>query len=124
MRRDLNFCREILLRVADRESGSPVDLSFPDRTDDELISHLVWLEEADLLVADFFLDHRGMPTGADVERLTWEGCDFLDAARDPSLWQKAQQKFLSPGVSYTFEIVKAWLKKEILGELPDLGTPN
>ena len=80
-------------------------------------------EEAGLLVADFSLDYRGMLNGACVERLTWEGCDFLDAARDPSIWQKAQQKFLS-GVSYTFEIVKAWLKKEIRWHSQTLGTPN
>ena len=124
MRRDLDFCRTILLRVADAPNDEPADLDFPDRQEGELVAHVEWLEEAGLLDAELTHDRFGQANGAFVKRLTWDGCDFLDAARDPSLWEKAKEKFLSPGASWTFGIVKAWLKKEIMGELPDLGSSS
>lgn len=124
MKRDLDFCRTILLRVGDAPSDKQADLDFPDRSEGELVAHIEWLEEGGLLDAEIMRNRLGQADGAIVQRLTWEGCDFLDASRDPSLWQKARTRFLSPGVSFTFEIVKAYLKREILGELPDIGTTN
>lgn len=48
-----------------------------------------------------------------LECFTWKGHDFLDAAKDDTLWNKAKEKFLIPGVSFTFDILFQWLKSQI-----------
>jgi len=48
-----------------------------------------------------------------MDRMTWSGHDFLDAARDETLWKKAKQTVMKPAASFTFEIVREWLKNEI-----------
>ncbi|MGO8839441.1 MAG: DUF2513 domain-containing protein [Limisphaerales bacterium] len=45
-------------------------------------------------------------------RLTWAGHDFLDAARNDTIWNKAKDEFLKPGISWTFSILFEWLKQE------------
>ncbi len=49
--------------------------------------------------------------------LTWKGHDFLDATKDDSLWQKAKDTFLKPGVSFTLDILLVWLKAEAKAKL-------
>ena len=50
--------------------------------------------------------------GINVSGLTWEGYDFLDAAKDETLWTKAKERLIKPGVSITFDILLNWLKHE------------
>jgi len=45
--------------------------------------------------------------------LTWQGQDFIDAAEDDTIWKKAKKKIIRPGESFTFDILKEWLKTEI-----------
>jgi len=42
--------------------------------------------------------------------LTWAGQDFLDAAKDDTLWKKAKETVIKPGASFTFDVLLAWLK--------------
>lgn len=60
------------------------------------------------------------PPRASVSRLTWAGCDFLDAARSETLWSKAKQSVIAPTASWTFDILKDWLKAEIRNGLPTI----
>lgn len=58
----------------------------------------------------------------DVQRLTWSGCDFVDAIQDDTLWAKARAKVMKPTASFTFAVLKDWLKAEIAQGLPTLRT--
>jgi len=53
------------------------------------------------------------PRHSVIHGLTWAGHDFLDAARDETLWKKAKQHVIKPGAAFTFEFLKEWLKNEI-----------
>ncbi len=48
-----------------------------------------------------------------ITRLTWSGHHFLDAMRDDTVWKKAKEHVLKPGASWTFDILKEWLKAEL-----------
>ncbi len=53
-----------------------------------------------------------------VSGLTWNGHDFLDAARDTTIWTKAKATVLKPTASITFDVLLEWLKvqaKQTLG---------
>jgi hypothetical protein len=116
MERDLNLIRDILLKV----EAAQGPLKFPDPDEMYQVDLLI---EAGMVTGKpknttMFLTAEGYPPQppiieACIFRLTWEGHDFLDAARDPGLWQKASEKFIMPAVSFTFSIIKDWLKHEI-----------
>lgn len=41
--------------------------------------------------------------------LTWQGHEFLDAARDDTRWERAKKTALEKGGAMTFELLKAIL---------------
>lgn len=45
--------------------------------------------------------------------LTWAGQDFLNAAKDDTLWKKAKETVIKPGASFTFDLLLAWLKAQV-----------
>ena len=93
MKRDMDFVRELMIAI-ERDpdySGQgiylpdgPEELGLSGRTYDELSYHLMLLIEAGFL--DGGLGGR-MPT---IRRLTWNGHEFLEAVRDPSIWNRTK----------------------------------
>jgi len=109
MKRDMEIVRLILQSIESGEEpaateGVPVD---------EHVYHIDLMIEAGLLKGDMVGRKDGSPRGAAIQRLTWAGHDFLDAARDPTIWQKAKEKVLKPGASWTFGLLVEWLRNEI-----------
>lgn len=83
-------------------------------------AHVSWMRDADLVDArvQSYVDNSA--PAAVVLRMTWAGCDFLDAARSDTLWAKAKKSVIAPTASWTFDILKDWLKEEIKQGLPTL----
>ena len=112
MKRNLDIVREMLLAV--ERGDDPFNLSGYEQQD--LLEHGRLLIEAELAegcVAMFNARGEQYTGRVDLDRLTWKGHDFLDAARDDTLWKKAKEKVMKPGASFTIELVKEWLKSEI-----------
>lgn len=118
MKRDMDLIREILLA---REEDRDLRTSEPP----EVIAYNVQLlDDAGLLEAIIKKDHRGAAVGCAIMRLTWAGHDFLDATKDDTIWNKAKERILKPGVSWTFSILVEFLKAEAQRRLgPALGLP-
>ena len=115
MKRDLETIRSILLKA---EASSE---AFRCETPEE-IYNAVLLSDAGLIEGRF--SPPTLPNTATILRLTWQGHDFLDAARDDTIWSKAKEKFLKPGISWTFSIVFEFLKAEAQRQLgAALGVP-
>lgn len=113
MKRDLDLVRMLLLHIETGEAPKGFD-----QYDEATVSgHAALVIEAGLAKGSVVRDYRGVATGAVLQNLTWEGHDFLDAARDDTLWKKAREKFLKPGASWTFDLLKEWLKLEIKQKL-------
>ena len=55
-----------------------------------------------------------------ITSVTWDGHDFLDATKDNTVWEKAKKKILSPGLSFSFDLLKDLL---VLGAKGPLGLP-
>jgi Hypothetical protein (DUF2513) len=104
MKRDMNLIRLLLLRA---ESDEEVDLS--SYTEEQLIYHSALLVEAGLVDGAIRTDTQGYPNGVVTIRLTWNGHEFLDAARNNSVWQKATGTIRSKGVSLSFDLLKELL---------------
>jgi len=118
MQRDMNIVRSILMHAAD---AAPIE-SIPDCDDRVFSYHVALLIEAGL-VHGTFTEFNLQPAGGAIFRLTWAGHDFLDAARDDTVWRTAKEKILKPGVSWTFDLLKATLRALAAQELAKHGLP-
>lgn len=52
------------------------------------------------------------PTHYYIRRLTWAGHEFLEVSSDSTSWQKAKDSFIDKGVSWSFDLLIEFLKRE------------
>jgi hypothetical protein len=112
MKRDMELIRLLLLDLEHEEGDGekPIISGYSE----ELINHnCALIIEAGLVHGSIFEDERGLPRGAALLRLTWAGHDFLDSCRDSTTWNKAKSAVLKLGTSWTFEMLKEYLKWEV-----------
>ena len=119
MKRNADLIRSIALATEALESGKYL-------TELPGTPMVLFAEHVRLMIAAGLVEGRVLDTiGADAEaavvmRLTWDGHDFLDAARSDTLWKKAKESVIAPTMSWTFDILKEWLKTEIANGFPAL----
>ena len=121
MKRDMDLVRRIAL--ATTELAPDTVLSALDGVDEHVfVMHVQWMVEAGLLHAALAGGGGAAPAKfAAVYRLTWAGCEFADAVRSDTLWAKAKSNVIKPTASFTFDVLRDWLKTEITQGLPTLG---
>jgi hypothetical protein len=109
MKRDMDLVREILIALEDRDAELNPD-EIPNRSPEEVSYHVHLMHEAGLVEA-WTSKTFNAPLYAVANRLTWEGHDFLEAARNESVWRKAKQIVAEKGGGLTFEVLKSLLSK-------------
>lgn len=117
MKRNMDLIRRIVLETAELPPGETLD-KLEGVAEHEFVAHVIWLQEAGLIKAEAQAGTGSFATYAIVSRLTWEGCEFADAVMNDGTWQKAKEVVLKPGISFTFDVLKDWLKAEIKEGLP------
>jgi hypothetical protein len=112
MKRDMDLCREIMRQIADSPIlNAPVEVAVEARSDDEITYHLHILRQAELIEAVNMSSLDGM--AYKPLRLTWKGSEFLDAARDDTVWNQAKARFGKAAGALTFDLLLAVLQEEI-----------
>jgi hypothetical protein len=116
MRRDFDLIREILLQV--EENNDPTDCIIPEingYSEEEVTYHINLLWQAGLV------DALNMSTGGILsfcaKSLTWEGHEFLDAARNDNAWRKTKKFLGEKMAAVTFDLMKTTLLKFLKQEL-------
>ncbi len=118
MKRDMDLIRRIALATESQSVGE--ELGEIEGVDNDVFAmHVTWMKEAGLVDA-VIQEYMGGETLALVRRLTWDGCEFVDAIRSETLWNKAKDNVMKPSMSFTFDVLKDWLKTEITQGLPTL----
>jgi Hypothetical protein (DUF2513) len=110
MKRDIDLVRKILFQV--EEKGQPrgwVDLAIPGYTPEQVAHHVWLLHDAGLIEAQD-LSHTGA-FDYRPKRLTWAGHEFLDAARNDTIWNRTKETVKEKGGSIPFEVLKGLLLK-------------
>ena len=119
MKRDMDLVRKILLAMEDAENPEAwASIREAPYSDEVIAFHRYLMGEAGLLKTMPFQGDTDRYPGADALHITWMGYEFLDAARDVSIWASAKEKVLNAGVGFSLDIVKAvllTLAKEKLG---------
>lgn len=123
MKRDMDIVRKIAIQTADMEHGQL--LASLEDVDAAIFGfHVILMQEAGLVTASIQEYASGEPPKAFVRRLTWQGCEFVDAVRSDTIWSKAKAMVIRPTAAFTFELLKAWLAEELRKRLlPGGGNP-
>jgi len=115
MKRDMDLIREILRAVEACEDSYGINSPpIEGYSEAQIAYHLRLLIDGGLIeVKDVA---GGFQQGDEYIgiNLTWDGQDFLNAARDDSLWTKAKEAVINSGVGFTVQSLLAWLKAQVL----------
>jgi hypothetical protein len=107
MKRDMELARLILMRIEAQENyRDNISCEFEGYTEEQVHYHIMLLSEAGLVVAinaSSMQDIQWIP-----QRLTWQGHEFLDSARDNTIWSKAKEIMAKTG-GFAFEVAKPLL---------------
>ena len=107
MKRDMDLIRLLLLR-AEGEEPAPDLSAYPH---EQQVYHSALLIEAGLVRGEIITDGNGQPNATVTLRLTWKGHEFLDAARNDTVWKKAAETTKKAGVHVTMAVLEELLKK-------------
>jgi hypothetical protein len=109
MKRDMDLIRALLLDV---EGETPQDLS--KWSEETQVYHLALLIESNLVHGAASLDGKGVPTHAHATYLSWEGHEFIDAARNEGVWNQALTSIKSSVGSVSLSVIQQLLKIKAL----------
>ena len=118
MKRDMDLCRKILLKIENHGQVMGVmNIKVEGYTEKEISYHVMLLSEVDLIEALDMSDRSGHDWKP--QRLTWEGHEFLEASRNDNIWENAKRIITEKTGGVTFDVLKALLldlvKKSVLG---------
>ena len=105
MKRNMDLIRTLLLEIEKNHDGSGQLVGIEtDGNSPEVVEHLFMLKEAGLIQGQ----DASHLSGRDflVQRMTWNGHDFLDTVRDPEIWKKTKEG-AEIAKSYSFDLLKA-----------------
>lgn len=113
MKRDMNLVREILLWTESQEhgyvKGNP---SLEGYSEEEIGYHVYLMSQAGLVNAADTTSMGDESPNAILLGISWLGHEFLDAAKDDTIWSKAKNTILKPTAGVAFDVLLEWLKAE------------
>ena len=117
MKRDMELARKILfaLEACDNAWGPCDDMEIAGYSQQEVAYHVKLLCQADLIEAE---DVSSMgPEGFSwiPSGLTWEGHEFLEAARDDTRWNKTMKTVQEKAGGLIFDVLKETLVAGVKG---------
>lgn len=123
MERDMDLFRSILLELERQPYGGGwVDITIPGRSQEEISYHVQLLADAELIEAINLSTMDGVCWRP--RRMTYRGHEFLDAARNDTLWARAKDTARGATGTLTLEALKITLAALIKkGLAASLGGP-
>lgn len=112
MKRNMDLIRDLMLRI---EGDSDVDIS--SYSEKQQVYHMALLVEAGLIEGEIKHDDQGDIKAVIFTRLTWAGHEFLDEARNDTIWKKAKAKLSQAGIDAGIDVLKVILKSLINEQL-------
>lgn len=118
MKRDLDLIRKILLWMEEQEHGfAQTKVALQGYTAEQIAFHVYLLGDGGLAkVSDTTAIGNTSPTAIPLN-LTWAGYEFIDAAKDETLWGKAKSVLIKPTGGVAFSVLLEWLKAEAKSRL-------
>jgi len=110
MKRDMDLIRTLLLQVEENPAHLSREAPHADGYSPEVIA-----EHAKLLIQAGLVDGTDASTRAGpmflLHSLTWQGHEFLEVARNETIWKKGVAVVQEKGLGMGFDVLKAVLTK-------------
>lgn len=116
MKRSMDVARQILMAATEQPYDVPM-ISVEGVDHNTFVMHTQWLIDAGLVVGEARVGSGAFVNGARTDRLTWAGCDFVEASSDPGLWARAKEVVIKPAGGVAFAVLLEWLRAEALRRL-------
>ncbi len=114
MKRDMDLIRAMLMAIEADEQGYVASLQINGYTQELINYHAVLLSEAGFAkIIEIKTEESVIPVKVIIERLTWTGHEFLDAARDRSIWNQAKDKVGSATIQIWMSVLTALTLKQL-----------
>jgi Hypothetical protein (DUF2513) len=101
MKRDMELIRELLLAIEAQNSERPFYSALTlgiKASDEDIIYNLQLMIDADFLEAQLIKTAAGVKD-IFIQRMTWNGSEFLDSTRNESIWNAAKETIIKKGLS-------------------------
>ena len=109
----MNLVREILIWTENQEHGIVgKNPEIEGYSDEEIGYHVYLMNQAGLVRASDVTARGDDSPSALLLELTWNGYEFLNAAKDDTIWAKAKNTLFKTTTSITFDLLLEWLKAE------------
>ena len=108
MKRDMDLVREILIAIERSEDGN-LNFDALGYERQQVYLHIELMKDRDLVDAVIIPNDDGPEHEilmCKIERLTWDGHDFLDKIHNESIWEQAKRKCLDGIGGLPFELFK------------------
>lgn len=102
MKRDMDLVKAILLRLEESERVGEI----AGYTNEQIGYHVALLNDAELITHEPYISPDVSAAVLLGTRMTWQGHEFIDAARNNSIWEKAKKITIEKTGSLTFEVLK------------------
>ena len=109
MKRDINLIRELLLQIESKDCRKAEDFDLENNQLQTINYHLILLTEANFIKASFLQSDQSGIEDVIVHRLTWDGHEFLDAARNETAWNNTKKILREKAITVTFDVLKLLL---------------
>jgi hypothetical protein len=118
MKRDMDLIRNILLTVESDEHGfvPHKQIEIDGYTQEKIQYHSFLLGEAGLAEVSVTSHHQSESPSANIIRLTWQGHEFLDSARDREIWNQVKDAIGKVGgasIQIWIVLLTEYLKKKL-----------
>jgi hypothetical protein len=113
MKRNMDLIRSILLIAEEQPSrGRRPPALVVDGVDDATVAkHIELLADAGFVEANLLRTETESAIRGQVVRITWQGHEFLDAARSNTIWAKAKTEIAAKAGSVPLELLHRLLLK-------------
>ena len=113
MKRNMELVRAILLQVEANTDGK-IDLNLPNYQANDIGLHVELMIECRLLKGTVLASSDGPSheiLSYMIRRMTWDGYEFLEVARNDTLWEKAKSVCLAKTGGLALEQLGECLKR-------------
>ena len=111
MKRDMDLVRKLL--ITSEQEGDTEEL-YNEYGNEQVAGHIAILIDAGLVKGAVAGDSRGKPIAGQILRLTWAGHEFLDNARNDTVWNKVKEMIKEKSMSVSFDIIASLLKSIVI----------
>lgn len=119
MKRDMELVRKLLFLA--EEDGKDDELC-EEYGQDVVAGHVAILLDAKLIVGEVVCNEVGEPVASVILRLTWAGHEFLDNARNDTIWRGVLSKIKSAALTVSFDVLAELLKSGAMSAIQHLKT--